>query len=109
MIKHIMIAIFVGGVFAIVIAAIAGIRCLRCRRAVLLASLVAGLAAGLCIGGLIAANFVMLAQEEKEREKPSRTLKASPAPRRKRLREHSPASNTRFQYAAPASRPGKFI
>jgi hypothetical protein len=32
----------------------------------LLASAVFGLAAGLCIGGLIAANFAMLAIEEKE-------------------------------------------
>jgi hypothetical protein len=35
---------------------------------VLLASVVFGLAAGLCIGGLIAANFAMLAVEEKEKE-----------------------------------------
>jgi hypothetical protein len=37
-------------------------------RLVLLASVVAGLAAGLCIGGLIAANFALLAMEEKEKE-----------------------------------------
>lgn len=32
----------------------------------LLASIVFGLAAGLCIGGLIAANFAMLTAEERE-------------------------------------------
>jgi hypothetical protein len=34
----------------------------------LVASVVFGLAAGLCIGGLIAANFAMLDLEEKEQE-----------------------------------------
>ena len=34
----------------------------------LLASALAGLVAGTCIGGLIAANFAVLATEEKEKE-----------------------------------------
>ena len=65
--KHTMMGVFVGGVFAIVIAAIAALDAYAVGGLVLLASLIAGLAAGLCIGGLIAANFVMLAQEEKEK------------------------------------------
>ena len=65
--KHTMMGVFVGGVFAIVIAAIAALDAYAVGGLVLLASLVAGLAAGLCIGGLIAANFLMLAQEEKEK------------------------------------------
>jgi hypothetical protein len=65
--KHTMMGVFVDGIFAIVIAAIAALDAYTVGGLVLLASLVAGLAAGLCIGGLIAANFVMLAQEEKEK------------------------------------------
>jgi hypothetical protein len=52
---------------------------------VLLASVVAGLAAGLCIGGLIAANFALLAAEEKERKEVAHTAKAPHAPRRNRF------------------------
>ncbi len=55
-----------GGLFAAVITWIAASDALTEGGLALLASVVFGLAAGLCIGGLIAANFAMLAFEEEE-------------------------------------------
>jgi hypothetical protein len=58
----------VGGMFTAVIAAIPTLDAFSAGGLVLLASAVAALAAGLCIGGLIAANFAMLAKEETKKE-----------------------------------------
>ena len=66
--KHIAMGVFVGGSFAATIASIAALDGLAAGGFVLLASVVFGLAAGLCIGGLIVANFAILAAEEKEKE-----------------------------------------
>lgn len=66
--KTTMMGYLVGGMFTAVIAAIPTLDAFNAGGLVLLASAVAGLAAGLCIGGLIAANFAMLATEEKEKE-----------------------------------------
>jgi hypothetical protein len=65
--KTTMMGYLVGAIFTIVIAA-AALDAFAAGGLVLLASVVAGLAAGLCIGGLIAANFALLAMEEKEKE-----------------------------------------
>jgi hypothetical protein len=65
--KHVAMGVFVGGIFAAIITSIAALD-FAAGGFVLLASVVFGLAAGLCIGGLIAANFAMLAVEEKEKE-----------------------------------------
>lgn len=66
--KHVAMGVFVGGIFAAIITSIAALDGFAAGGFVLLASVVFGLAAGLCIGGLIAANFAMLAVEEKEKE-----------------------------------------
>ena len=66
--KTTMMGYLVGGMFTAVITAIPTLDAFSAGGLVLLASAVAGLAAGLCIGGLIAANFAMLATEEKETE-----------------------------------------
>lgn len=66
--KHIGMGVFVGVIFAATIASIAAIDGFAAGGFVLLASVVFGLAAGLCIGGLIVANFAMLTVEEKEKE-----------------------------------------
>ena len=66
--KTTMMGYLVGGMFTAVIAAIPTLDAFNAGGLVLLASAVAGLAAGLCIGGLIAANFAMLATGEKEKE-----------------------------------------
>jgi hypothetical protein len=66
--KHVAMGVFVGGIFAAIITSIAALDGFAVGGFVLLASVVFGLAAGLCIGGLIAANFAMLAVEEKEKE-----------------------------------------
>jgi hypothetical protein len=66
--RHIVTGVFVGGIFAATIASIAALDGLAAGGFVLLASVVFGLAAGLCIGGLIVANFAILAAEEKEKE-----------------------------------------
>ena len=66
--KHVAMGVFVGGIFAAIITSIAILDGFAAGGFVLLASVVFGLAAGLCIGGLIAANFAMLAVEEKEKE-----------------------------------------
>jgi hypothetical protein len=66
--KHVAMGVFVGGIFAAIITSIAALDGFAAGGFVLLACVVFGLAAGLCIGGLIAANFAMLAVEEKEKE-----------------------------------------
>ena len=64
--KHLAMGIFVGGIFAALITWIAASDTFATGGLALLASVVFGLAAGLCIGGLISANFAMLAWEEAE-------------------------------------------
>ena len=66
--KHLIHGLVVGGLFTAAITWIAAADTLAEGGFALLASAVFGLAAGLCIGGLIAANFAMLAAEEKEAE-----------------------------------------
>ena len=66
--KTTVLGFLVGAIFTIVITAVAALDAFAAGGFVLLASVVAGLAAGLCIGGLIAANFAMLATGEKEKE-----------------------------------------
>ena len=66
--KTTMMGYLVGGMFTAVIAAIPTLDAFSAGGLVLLASAVAGLVAGLCIGGLIAAKFAMVATEEKEKE-----------------------------------------
>jgi hypothetical protein len=64
--KHLLQGVVCGGIFAAVITWVAASDAITEGGLALLASVVFGLAAGLCIGGLIAANFAMLAVEEKE-------------------------------------------
>jgi MFS family permease len=64
--KHLLQGVVCGGIFAAVITWIAASDAMTEGGLASLASVVFGLAAGLCIGGLIAANFAMLAVEEKE-------------------------------------------
>jgi hypothetical protein len=64
--KHIFHGLIVGGLFAVMITWVAAFDAIAEGGLALLASAVFGLAAGLCIGGLIPANFAMLAVEEKE-------------------------------------------
>jgi len=64
--RHIAAGLFVGGVFAALITWIAASDAFAEGGFALLASAVFGLAAGICIGGLIAANFALLSLEEKE-------------------------------------------
>jgi hypothetical protein len=73
--KHLLRGILVGGIFTTLITWIAASDTMAEGGFALLASLVFGLSAGLCIGGLIAANFAMLALEEKpyEASAPSNT------------------------------------
>ena len=67
--KHLTHGIIVGTLFAIPIAWIASLDAVAEGNALaILATSVFGLAAGLCIGALIAANFAMLALEEKADE-----------------------------------------
>jgi hypothetical protein len=67
--KHLINGLIVGGIFTAVITWIAASDAIMEGFGLaLLASVVFGLAAGLCIGGLIAANFAMLAEEEKEHQ-----------------------------------------
>jgi MFS family permease len=67
--KHLLQGLIVGGIFAAVITWIAASDAIAEGLGLaLLASAVFGLAAGLCIGGLIAANFAMLDLEEKENQ-----------------------------------------
>ena len=65
--RHLTHGIIVGALFAIPIAWIATLDAIADGNALaILSTFVFGLAAGLCIGALIAANFAMLALEEKE-------------------------------------------
>lgn len=66
--RHLIQGIVVGAIFAATIAWIASSDAATVGGFALLASVVFGLAAGLCIGGLIAANFALLATEETERK-----------------------------------------
>jgi MFS family permease len=66
--KHLLQGVVCGGIFAAVITWIAASDAMTEGGLALIASVVFGLAAGLCIGGLIAANFAMLAIEEKEKK-----------------------------------------
>jgi hypothetical protein len=66
--KHLIHGLVVGGLFTAAITWIAVIDTLAEGGFALLASAVFGFAAGLCIGGLVAANFAMLAAEEKKTE-----------------------------------------
>jgi len=66
--RHLVWGLICGGIFAAVITGIATLDAITEGGFALLASAVFGLAAGLCIGGLIAANFAMLAVEEKEQK-----------------------------------------
>ena len=66
--KHLIQGIIVGGLFAAMITWVASLDAFAEGGFALLASVVFGLAAGLCIGGLIAANFAMLALEETEHQ-----------------------------------------
>jgi hypothetical protein len=69
--KHLIHGLAVGAVFTVMITWVAASDALAEGGLALLASIVFGLSAGLCIGGLIAANFAMLAAEEKvTKEKP---------------------------------------
>ena len=67
--KHVIQGLTVGGLFTIAITWIASADALAEGGLALLASVVFGLAAGLCIGGLVLANFAMLATEEKKVKK----------------------------------------
>ena len=74
--RHTSVGVLVGGIFAVAITTVAVLDAFAAGGLVLLASATAGLAAGVCIGGLIAANFAMLAPEARE----SKEL-AVPAPK----------------------------
>lgn len=67
--KHLFHGLLVGGLFGAMITWIAASDAIEAGGFALLASAVFGLAAALCIGGLIAANFALLALEEKEEKK----------------------------------------
>jgi MFS family permease len=64
--RHLIQGLFCGGIFTAAITWIAASDAIAEGGFALLASAVFGLAAGLCIGGLIAANFAMLTVDEKE-------------------------------------------
>ena len=64
--RHIAAGLFVSGIFAALITWVAANDAFAEGGFALLASTVFGLAAGLCIGGLIAANFALLSFEEKK-------------------------------------------
>lgn len=66
--KHLVQGLFCGGIFSAAITWIAASDAITEGGFALLASAVFGLAAGLCIGGLITANFAMLAVEENEKK-----------------------------------------
>jgi hypothetical protein len=70
----------VGGVFTASIVWVSISDTLAVGGLALVASGVFGLAAGVCIGGLIAANFAMLAFEEKEQLVKSPAAEGSHAP-----------------------------
>jgi hypothetical protein len=62
--KYLIRGLLVGGIFAAAITWVAASDTIAEGGFALLASVVFGLSAGLCIGGLIAANFAMFAVEE---------------------------------------------
>jgi hypothetical protein len=64
--KHLAQGMMVGAIFTAVITWVAASDAVTEGGFALLASAIFGLAAGLCIGGLVAANFAMLDLEEKE-------------------------------------------
>jgi hypothetical protein len=66
--KHLVQGFVSGGIFAAIITWVAALDAITEGGFALLASVIFGLAAGLCIGGLIAANFALLAIEEKEKK-----------------------------------------
>jgi hypothetical protein len=70
------------GLFAVMITWVAAIDAAEAGDLALLASVVFGLAAGLCIGALIAANFT----EESKSSRRSRTDTFTPTPERSRRR-----------------------
>jgi hypothetical protein len=71
--RHLIQGIIVGALFALPITWIAALDALAEGTYLeILSTTVFGLAAGLCIGGLIAANFAMLDLEEKEAHAPVR-------------------------------------
>jgi hypothetical protein len=78
--KHLAMGLIVGGVFAALITWIAASDTFATGGLAFLASVVFGLAAGLCIGGLIAANFAMLAWEEAEQHEKVTARKPAHAP-----------------------------
>lgn len=63
--KHLVHGLIVGALFTAAITWIAASDAFTEGGLALLASVVFGLAAGLCIGGLMAVNFAMLGAEEK--------------------------------------------
>lgn len=70
--KSTIVGLVVGAVFALAITWVAASDALVAGGLVLLASAVFGLAAGLCIGGLIAANFALLEVEKTHAKDPNR-------------------------------------
>jgi len=81
--RHLIQGIIVGGLFALPITWIAASDALADGNYLeILASAVFGLSAGICAGALIAANFAMLALEEKEH---------AVAPRRRHVEAHAHA------------------
>ena len=62
--KHLIRGLLVGGVFAATITGVATFDTIADGGFAMLASAIFGLSAGLCIGGLIAANFAMLAVDK---------------------------------------------
>jgi len=66
--KHSIAGAVVGGIFAVLITWVAMADALEEGGFAIISTGIFGLAAGLCIGGLIAANFVLLAIEEREKE-----------------------------------------
>ncbi|HET7007499.1 MAG TPA: hypothetical protein VFK65_18485 [Candidatus Binatia bacterium] len=75
--RHLLQGIIVGGLFALPVTWIAASDALAAGSfPEILASAVFGLAAGLCVGGLIAANFAMLALEENESAVSQRQVQA---------------------------------
>ena len=80
--KHLIHGIAVGGLFTAMITWIAAADAITEGGFALLASVVFGLAAGLCIGGLIAVNFAMLITEKEQ---------AKEAPAARRVPAHSHA------------------
>ena len=77
--KYLIRGLAVGSLFAAVITWVAAANTIAEGGFALWASVVFGLAAGICIGGLVAANFAMLAYERKTAEQPSAEPSTPPA------------------------------